>query len=100
MKYYIIKILNEQISNECSENALTRTNVWSIIIFVNNKKKIEPSDSNAAPTAFYLTLSNQIHTTALSHCRSEISLEFILHIFRKKVKLQAFSAIKIPNFHN
>nr|DAZ61442.1 MAG TPA: hypothetical protein [Caudoviricetes sp.] len=38
MKYYIIKILNEQISNECSGNALTRTNVWSIIIFVNNKK--------------------------------------------------------------
>ena len=99
MEYYIIKISNEKKSNECSENTLTRTNVWSIIIFVSDKK-IEPSDSNAAPTAFYLTLSNQIHTTALSHCRSEISLEFILHIFQKKVKFQAFSAIKIPNFHN
>lgn len=50
--------------------------------------------------SFLLDSINQIHATALSHCRSEISLVLILHIFRKKVKFQAFSAIKIPNFYN
>ena len=47
--------------------------------------------------SFLLDSINQIHTTALSHCRSEISLEFILHIFRKKVKFQAF-LLYISNF--
>nr|DAK87504.1 MAG TPA: hypothetical protein [Bacteriophage sp.]DAZ80879.1 MAG TPA: hypothetical protein [Caudoviricetes sp.] len=78
---------------------MTRTFVWSIIIFVSDKKDRAKRFKRCA-NSFLLDSINQIHTTALSHCRSEISLVLILHIFRKKVKFQAFSAIKIPNLHN
>jgi len=71
---------------------LTNTTICSIIIIVSNK--IEPSDSNAAPTAFYLTLLKPNNTTNNRCKEAENPLGTILHRFSLKVKFLSISAIK------